>query len=876
MLSRMEQEKLVSALTDLRTEMMRFERSSVNLSTGCSANVSAAAELFHEKLTLQRCSFFDEIFGALQEALEELPSKSAVEREELARLCNEILEGAICELKNEPVKKEIVFLPYKASMWDSLESIWRAAYLDRERCNVHVVPIPYADLTEDRQAREWHYEAKLFPKDVPTTHYSVIDLEKLHPDVIYIHNPYDYGNLLTSIDSNYYSEKLKNYTECLVYVPYFVVGARWPEVHNRLVVYQNMDWMIVQRERMPVSPALPQLSEIFGKEERYMDEFIPAEKLLSLGAPKIDRLFYCESHKVCPASWKQFIQGRKVILYNTSLSSLHGNGFLVLKKMKYIFSCFQEHKEVALLWRPHPLFEADLERFLPELLPEYHELKKWFIEEKIGILDDTPDAAMAVANSDAYLGESSSSVVSMFGFVGKPIFLADAVLLWENPTEEQRSEIVWSGLTYEWKNVFQPEKVNWRDRWFIVQGYNAFCHFDTDTETLSPILSFGDQPFGGGTYSGYCYYEGKFYFSPNRAHEILIFDPETGEQYRIPYDNPFPDGGNYGGIIPYRNRLFFLPARYSAMLMYDIESGGLTYYHDVAELLKAPEGSLCTDRVGGTCIRENDSLLFIAALQSNRVVAFDMECCSYQSYEVGPQNSTCSGIIEETPHSDIFWLFPWQMGPIRRWNRRTGECEVIENFPEGFKCGVNMFNGKDHIPFIGPMRRLYDDQVWLFPAYSNMILRLQLSTKTIDKIDLPLPYPFGARKSSFYTNQSNFVGAFLWDAKRFAVQVSSDRSLYIIDPDTMEFENKHMRLPMDVAKSLVKPMEESFGPVGPDFPYAMCENPMCRNVGDFISYVHSGKHDKEAQKRAFATLANNADGTCGETVHKYIMETLDK
>ncbi|MBR5162784.1 MAG: hypothetical protein IKW79_02035, partial [Schwartzia sp.] len=338
MLSREEKATLIGVLSDLQERTANFYQWTANDFHRNSVKIIETEKMFVGHLSLQGRQFYGEVFGALRGALQENQSMSVAEKMEVGCLCEEILEGAICELKNEPVKKEIVFLPYKASMWDSLESIWRAAYLDRERCNVYVVPIPYADLTEDRQAREWHYEAELFPKDVLITPYNVIDLEELHPDVIYIHNPYDYGNSLTSIDSSYYSEKLKQYTDCLVYVPYFVVGARWPEIHNRLVVYQNMDWMVVQREKMPVAPALPQISEIFGKEERYMDEFLPAEKLLPLGAPKIDRLFYCERHRVCPDGWKDFIRGRKVILYNTSLSSLHGSRDFVLKKMRYIFS----------------------------------------------------------------------------------------------------------------------------------------------------------------------------------------------------------------------------------------------------------------------------------------------------------------------------------------------------------------------------------------------------------------------------------------------------------------------------------------------------------------------------------------------------------
>lgn len=849
-------------------------RMSKQQTSKCLLETMKTAKAICTAVPTERRQFYNEIFEAVCLTMKQWGDLRKDEKMEAAKLCDEMLGQASSALQQEATKKEIVFLPYKASMWDSLESIWRAAMADREHCNVHVVVIPYADLTKEREVREWHYEEGLFPPEVSITHYNAIHLDQLRPDVIYIHNPYDYANLLTSIDSNFYSEKLKTYTDCLVYVPYFVLGARWPESHLELPVYQNMDYMVVQREKTPVAPALPQISKIYGKKEHYLEEFIPSEKLLSLGSPKIDRLFYCERHRICPGAWKEFIQGRKVIMYNTSLSSLHHVSSFVLKKMKYIFSCFRQHREVALLWRPHPLFEADLQRFFPSLYQEYQELKQWFLEEKIGIFDDTPDIAMALANSDAYLGESSSSVVAMFGFVGKPIFLADEYLLWEEPTEEQRSEIILGGLCIKWQGGVPAEEINWHDQWFIAQGYNTLCHFDTETETITPLLSFGDQPFGGGTYGGYCYYKGKFYFAPNRANEILIYDPETEEQKEISYEEPLPDGGNFMGVVPYEDRIFFLPSRHPSMMIYDIASGELTYERNVADLLKPPEGSMHPEKIGGVYVY--GSTLFLVARQTSRVLAFDMETGVCQSYEVGPEESTCAGMFEETPGSDIFWLFPWQMGPIRRWNRTTGECELIDSYPEGFECAVDIFNGKDRIPFTGSLRRPNDDQVWLFPCYGNMIVRLQLSTKTMEPIDMPLPIPLGSHKSSFYVNQSKFVGAFLWDAKRIAVQASGDRSLFVIDPDTMDFDHKHIRLSADAMRAMATPMEDAFGPIGPNLPYAIRENLMCRSVGQFIEYVHSGTHDKEAQKQAFSALSNNLDGTCGEKVHRHIMEQRNK
>ena len=51
----------------------------------------------------------------------------------------EVLTKAENAIRHMPEKKEIVFMPYKASMWDSLESVYLAARED-ENCDAYVVP----------------------------------------------------------------------------------------------------------------------------------------------------------------------------------------------------------------------------------------------------------------------------------------------------------------------------------------------------------------------------------------------------------------------------------------------------------------------------------------------------------------------------------------------------------------------------------------------------------------------------------------------------------------------------------------------------------------------------------------------------------------
>ena len=96
------------------------------------------------------------------------------------------------------IRTEVVFLPYKASMWDSLESIWKAADEDPD-CDAYVIPIPYYDKNPDGSFRELHYEGGEYPKDVPVVWYEDYDFETRRPDMVFIHNPYDDCNIVTSV-----------------------------------------------------------------------------------------------------------------------------------------------------------------------------------------------------------------------------------------------------------------------------------------------------------------------------------------------------------------------------------------------------------------------------------------------------------------------------------------------------------------------------------------------------------------------------------------------------------------------------------------------------------------------------------------------------
>lgn len=336
-------------------------------------------------------------------------------------------------LKNDIViRKEVVFLPYKASMWDSLESVWKAADED-ENCDGYVIPIPYYDKNPDGSFKEVHYEGDLYPDYVPVMKYDEYDFENRKPDMIFIHNPYDEWNLVTSVHPFFYSGNLKKLTEKLVYIPYFILGEAEPDNKEAVKGIEhfctvpavvNADKVIVQSEKMR-QIYINVMSETMGENTRKIWE----RKILGLGSPKVDKVLDTRKEDlVIPDEWLRVIEKsdgnwKKIIFYNTSVSTLLAHEEKMLQKMQSVFEVFKKNQdEVALLWRPHPLIQATIESMRPQLWSKYKEIVECYRKEGWGIYDDSADMDRAVALSDAYYGDASS-VVQLYRKTGKMIMM---------------------------------------------------------------------------------------------------------------------------------------------------------------------------------------------------------------------------------------------------------------------------------------------------------------------------------------------------------------------------------------------------------------------------------------------------------------------
>lgn len=319
-------------------------------------------------------------------------------------------------MKTEETKRKVAFFPYKISMWDSLESIWKAALKD-ERCECQLVPIPYYTKNGAGEIEAEHYEGDKFPAEA--LDYRTYFVEQEKPDIMYIHNPYDQYNKVTMVDPRFFSTELKKSGGSLVYVPYYMAG-RCTKYENMLASCGNMgavysDYIIVQCEN------LKKAFEFCG---------FPEHRLLVLGSPKIDAIYQIEKKTYdVIEKWKSVIQNRKVILLNTSISTcIQSDGWL--EQIREFIEPVLQNERLALIWRPHPLLLDTIQAMLKEG-NQYGTLLEYISNAPNAIIDDSDTAEAAIKVSDAMISDYSS-LVMQYTFTGKPAYLLTGKSVAEN------------------------------------------------------------------------------------------------------------------------------------------------------------------------------------------------------------------------------------------------------------------------------------------------------------------------------------------------------------------------------------------------------------------------------------------------------------
>ena len=801
----------------------------------CIAALSVSYEIIQKELSYERSAQYDDTITTVKAAMMQLNENP--DSEEIAALSLQLIDWLLNKMREEPVKKEIFFLPYKASMWDSLESVWKAAVEDEEHCNVYVVPIPYCDRNPDGSAGKWHCDAHLFPKEVHVIDWRNFTLKKLkehQPDAIFIHNPYDDENFVTSVDKQYYSRELKNVTKHLYYIPYYSTTGGMAEGQAMLPAYNNVEAIFVQAERL------------IG----FFDESV-RHKIYPLGSPKFDSVIHlCQNPPAPPKGWAEKMKGKKVYFYNTSLGGMLADTEAFFKKMKYVFRTFAGREDACLLWRPHPLMMSTLETTRRDAVPFYEKLRDYFISNDIGIYDDTPMIETAIAWSDVYVGDTATSVTSLFGIAGKPIFALD------NHIHELPAASDWIGRAFQWfADDYGEWVITWNNCLFhSIDGnhhFEFYCRLHEDQD--------------GSYYNRVIVKNGKIYVLPVNIQQILVIQDRKIIK-TIPLRQEDDRGGLFAGARLVKDKIFLIPMRYPFMVCLDTKTDTVSYIDGLKGITSVQINDVWM--VGGSCVFNNK--LYMSSIINALQLIIDPDTLSVEAKDLEP-NRLDGGFNVMFPEGDDIWLYAVQGQEIWRWSTKDNSVKKYCGFPEGFTCHHPDLHYQCDIMPIGSTAYT-KDYLYIVPMWGNQFIKLNKATGEISRWDAPF------EASNETTNgylRTWGVGGFIWGGLECN---SSDlefihlptRKMYHVNLD----DNIWEEIPLSFDKESLQHMEIGYDRMSKWFLYGCIENAF-NSLKDLLDgNIHGKPFNREKQLKEYSDIAANNDGTAGEKIYDFAMKQM--
>lgn len=431
-----------------------------------------------------------------------------------------------------------------------------------------------------------------------------------------------------------------------------------------------------------------------------------------------------ETSKIFPDNWKEIVRGKKVILYNTGVSSLLHEREKRIEKMKWVFQIFKKHSKVVLWWRPHPLELSTLQSMLPELEEEYKEVRRQYREENIGILDESADLNKAIAISDAYYG-AWSSMVELYRIAKKPVL-----------TEDSRIKSTEKGKFLPVALCIKEEAV-----WFIQYNSNKLIKMDRVTCKVQKVVNIpGEPPF----LNRWIY----FYHIIDAGESLLLLLGGSRRIYEYEIETDTirihkPSKENFGFyseiVMMSGNRLCIFPYGGDCILEYDYCNNMMKEKSLGKRKLRAEK---CYELVG--------SKIYITNREGNDLYQYDLDNGSCTIAKIGSETNQYWGVKKV---GDCFVLPHMEKSAVTIWNEENGETTEITEFPKNYAC----LEGWAYLDMFEQ-----DGAVYIFPLSSNMILKVDVQNRIVTQAFADIFYD-----ADYDSDDKYFIGEMYLCAERY-------------------------------------------------------------------------------------------------------------
>jgi hypothetical protein len=606
-------------------------------------------------------------------------------------------------------------------MSDCIKTIYLAAKAD-PMCDTFWIPVPYYERNPDGSLGKMHYEgADHYEEGIECIDWQEYDIKTRRPDVIFTFSPYDDLGVLTSIHPDYYCEKLRDLTDLLVYVPYFVTTGAITDAYTQCAGVLQAHLVVLESEEVKNAYVRDYMEfEKHGYSRTVYGH--PKDKFVVLGSPKYDAVLSSKPDDfTLPDEWLKIMTNqdetrKKAVFYNTSIFTALNNKELYLKKIRSVFETFKTRNDIILWWRPHPLIRTAYSGFHTKLLAEYDQIVEDYKNAGWGIYDDSPDLHRAIACTDMYYGDSSS-VALLYEKTGKPIVYQDV-----------NSSYAFSELVCR-----IPETLSVIDNslYYKMPLCNTVLSFDIGTCIPSYSFSIPNTPIFG---QHWLYYQsevidGKIYFIPYFRDELVIYDSRTGicRTARLELQDEYitTGKGKFMGILQCGDLLFLLPQYYSSIIAYDIKTSKTIHCLDLKSVFPRADNS-----IGYFWRFEwlSFSRILLPAVSENAVLEFDLDDYSYIIHTVGGDGTKLGDI---TLYKNYFWVVPINKPKIIKWDHSENTTDEFSAFPAGYDKEIS---SKEL--FIGWNQTIeYKSFLFLFPYHNNKVCRFDMENSVFEHLE---------------------------------------------------------------------------------------------------------------------------------------------
>lgn len=217
-----------------------------------------------------------------------------------------------------------------------------------------------------------------------------------------------------------------------------------------------------------------------------------------------------------PESARRKLQGRKSLFLSTHVNELIKNPEDSIRNIDYILQLFQENKDIALWWRPHPLSRVMINTFSAKYGELYDACIRKARELDNCFYDDTQDMANALVYTDAYLGDESS-LVPVYAATGKMVrILSQQEYMRDNINE---IDIL---LSVQCFCIVEDEI------WFVLRNFNALYRMNCKNRELEFVLEFEGEPREKENLCRWMiFYKNQIFFIPSTAEKVYILNLEN-------------------------------------------------------------------------------------------------------------------------------------------------------------------------------------------------------------------------------------------------------------------------------------------------------------------------------------------------------------